>query len=428
MAARAWTADGAPEPTSTDGHAKLDPHTVHIGRQAIHDSSGELYGFELLFRSTADGQVASSAGDAATTSTIMAAFSEFPLGDLLGGLPGFVNLTRTFLVGDLPIPFDPGLAVLEILETIVVDDEVVAGAHRLRELGYELALDDFVWTREGERLLDLASIVKVDVLAQSWDDVLATVARCRRPGVRLLAEKVETQDMLERCLETGFELFQGYFLGRPQTLSADSLAPNQTMAFRLLTRLSDPNVSIDEVESIMRPDPGLTYRLLRLTNASANGLARPVSSIRDAVMLVGLQKLRAWMVLIALSSAGKGTDLTTALTRAHTCELLAGKLGDPRVRPDVAFTLGLLQGIAAVLGQTPQTMLEGLPPLSEQLNEALLDGTGRLRSILDCVLHYEQRDIDALADAPLPASEIASAYLAGMAWTTKITSTASAGL
>ncbi len=400
--------------------------SVHIGRQPIHGALGELYGFELLFRADVDASTATADGDAATTATLLAAFSEFGLPDLLGGLPGFVNLTRAFLTGELPIPFDPGLAVLEILETVTADALVVEGAGRLRDQGYELALDDFVWSAEAEPLIDLVSIVKVDVLAQTWDRVTATVERCRRPGVRLLAEKVEDRAMLERCLGAGFELFQGYFLGRPQTLTAESLAPEQSMALQLLGRLSDPAVSIDEVEAIMRPDPGLTYRLLRLANSSANDLPRPVSSIRDAVVLVGLQRLRAWMVLIALSTCAGGTDVSMALTRARTCELIARS--GSGVRPDVAFTLGLLDGIAETLGLTPLGLLSGMPPLSEQLSSALLGEPSGLRAILDAELAYERRDLEALDRANLPTPLVASCHLAAIAWTSRTTGPARAAV
>jgi c-di-GMP-related signal transduction protein len=395
--------------------------TVHIGRQPIYGAMGALYGFELLFRADVDARTAAADGDAATTATLLAAFSEFPLPDLLGGLPGFVNLTRAFLTGELPIPFDPGLAVLEILETVTADAQVVGGVSRLRDQGYQLAMDDFVWSAEAEPLLDLVSIVKVDVLALTWDEIMTTVERCRRPGLRLLAEKVEDQAMLERCLGAGFELFQGYFLGRPQTLSAGSLTPEQSMALQLLGRLSDPAVSIDEVEAIMRPDPGLTYRLLRLANSSANGLPRTVSSIRDAVVLVGLQRLRAWMVLISLSTGAGGTDVSMALTRARTCELIArsGSVGD--VRPDVAFTLGLLDGIAETLALTRLSLLEGMPPLGAQLSSALLGEPGGLRTILDAELAYETRDVEALGRASVPTPLVAASYLAAIAWTSRTT-------
>ena len=409
---------GAGEVIGTPGR-----HAVHIGRQAIHDGMGELCGFELLFRANV-GAIAGMDGDVATTATIMAAFSDFPLADLLGGLPGFVNLTRAFLTGELPIPFDPGLAVLEILENVAIDEAVVDGVRRLREQGYELALDDFVWSAEAEPLIALASIVKIDVLAMSWDEVMSTVEHCRRPGVRLLAEKVEDQAMLEQCIGAGFELFQGYFLGRPQTLTKESLSPDQSMALQLLGRLSDPLVSIDEVESILRPNPELAYRLLRLTNSSANGLPRTVSSIREAVVMVGLQRLKAWMVLISLSSSGSGTDVSKALARARTCELLSGRVAAGTVRPEVAFTVGLLDGIADTLGVEPAAMVEGMPPLGSELTDALLGLPGPLGSIRDAVLAYERAD----GSAPLPQGvseqQLAECFLSALAWTTQTTGAA----
>src|SRR5690606_13581587 len=128
-------------------------------------------------------------GDAATTRTILAAFTAFDVADLLGGRLGFVNLTRSFLTGELPVPFKPREAVLEVLETIEIDDAVVAGTHRLAAEGHTIALDDFEWSAAAEPLLEVASIVKVDVLGLPWDQVMRTVERSSRHGVRLLAER-----------------------------------------------------------------------------------------------------------------------------------------------------------------------------------------------------------------------------------------------
>ena len=123
---------GAPLPTSA----------VHVGRQPIFDDNGRLYGYELLFRDTAGSTAADGNGDAATTRTILAAFTAFDVADLLGGRFGFVNLTRSFLVGELPVPFEPGGAVLEVLETVEITPDVVAGNRKLAAAGYPIALDD----------------------------------------------------------------------------------------------------------------------------------------------------------------------------------------------------------------------------------------------------------------------------------------------
>jgi EAL and modified HD-GYP domain-containing signal transduction protein len=388
---------------------------VHVGRQPIFEAGGSLYGYELLFRDTAGATSAEGNGDAATTRTILAAFSAFDAADLLGGRLGFVNLTRSFLTGELPVPFTPHGAVLEVLETVEIDDAVVAGTRRLAEQGYRIALDDFVWSRAAEPLLEVASIVKLDVLGLTWDEVVLTADRSRRHGVRLLAERVEDEAMMQRCRDAGFSLFQGYHLGRPQTMTEQTLTPGHAIALRLLARLSDPSTTAADVGEVLRADPGLTFRLLQIANAAANGLTRGVSSIQDAVVLVGLVRLRAWLVLITLSGIGGAADgVGSALTRARTCEMVASS--GLAVRSDVAFTLGLLDGIAQSLAIPGDRLLERLPPLTDELAAALTGTSGPLRRLLDAVRGYEVGDLPAVDASGLDPAVIAEAYLGALAW------------
>jgi c-di-GMP-related signal transduction protein len=400
-----------------------DHALVHVGRQPILDREGRLYGYELLFRGAANSVVSGVAGpgdeaDAATTATILSAFAEFG-GQLLGGGLGFVNLTRAFIVGDLPVPFEPEAAVLELLETVEIDEAVIAGARQRAAEGYLLALDDFVWTPEAAPLLELAEIVKLDVLEPSWDEVLETVERCRPYQVRFLAERVEDAAMLEQASQAGFELFQGYHLGRPQTLTMESLGPGQAVALQLLSRLADPATTAREVEQILRTDPALTVRLLKIANAASSGLTRRLSSIRDAVVLVGMAKLRAWMMLIAISDSGprNAHRISGALVRARTCELVAHTIS-PLARPEAAFTLGLLHGFSEAVGIDPQELVDGLPALSEDLRAALGGEPGPLREVLDCVLGYESGYLTVLVGSPGLADKLAGAFVEAVAWTT----------
>ena len=394
---------------------------VHVGRQPILDAAGRLYGYELLFRGSATATASGAPGtgaaaDAATTATILSAFSEFG-SQLLGGRLGFVNLTKAFIVGELPVPFPPTTGVLEVLETVEVDDAVIKGAAARVAEGHRLALDDFVYGEQWEPLLHLAEIVKLDVLDVPWPVVLETVERCRPFGVTFLAERVEDAKTLERARAAGFELFQGYHLGRPQTLSMERLGPGQAVALQLLSRLADPNVTAGEVEQILRTDPALTVRLLKIAN-SASMSRRQLGSIRDAVVLVGLARLRAWMVLIATESAGgQREQVGTAMIRARTCELVAPAVS-PGVRPDTAFTLGLLHGVSEALGVPREEFVAGLPALSDELRAALTGQQGPLRAVLAAVLRYERGQLDQLADDPDAAAQLAAAYLDALAWTT----------
>ena len=400
------------------GDSSLNP--VHIARQTILTATGQLYGYELLFRDTARAGTAAHDGDSATTATIIAAFSEFSVEKLLDGRRGFVNLSRSFITGDLPLPFAPEAAALEILETIERDTEAIAGVQRLAAEGYEIVLDDFVWTPGVEPLLEVASIVKIDVLALTWDEVLETIERCRPFGNRLLAEKIEDGEMLKRCIDVGFDLFQGYHLGRPETRSTQTISPSQTRALQILGRLSAPDVTPAGVEDEVLRDPALMYRLLRIANSASTGLDRPVSSIRETLVLVGLTRLRAWLVLLSMSSPGGSViGLTNALVRASTCEGAARRAGS--VRADAAFTLGLLDGLADSLGLQAADLPSLLPFLDPDLVSALAGAPGPMRDLLDAVRAYEETNDGLMRNAGISLSALSDSYLDALAWTTSVT-------
>lgn len=402
--------------------------TIHIGRQPVYDLEGRLYGYELLFRpaisasgSGVDGSTGPEA-DVATSSTILAAFSDFSSAELLGGRLGFINLTRGFIVGNLPLPFEPDGVVLEILETVSVDQEVVDGVRGLCDRGFRIALDDFTWSAAAEPLLELVHLVKIDVLGLPWEQVMATVERCRPHGVRLLAERVEDEETLRRCVTAGFELFQGYHLGRPQTLTAEGLTPNQAVALRLVAALGDPGTSAPDVEKLMSQDAALTYRLLRIANSAAYARPRPLSRLRDAVVLVGMARLRAWLVLATMEAGGgTGAGLTDAIVLARTCEIVT-RATSATIAPETAFTLGLLHGLVTGLGTTTDDLVRGMPALDPRLEAALLDGdaasTGpdpvvaELRRVLDAVLTYLDGSLPTWPDGDV----LTGAYLEALAW------------
>src|SRR4051812_1807092 len=208
---------------------------VHGRRQPVFSRHGDVHGDELLFRGAAGAVDADERGAYATSRVLITAFTEIGIEPLCGRGLCFVNLTREFLVGDLPLPFDAEQVVLEILETVEIDDEVVAAVAELVRLGYRIALDDYVFGLGHEPLLELAAYVKIDVLETPPDALATTVERCRKyAGVKLVAERLETPEQLDRARALGFDYFQGYILGRPQVVSAAALSPSRLARVELL--------------------------------------------------------------------------------------------------------------------------------------------------------------------------------------------------
>jgi EAL and modified HD-GYP domain-containing signal transduction protein len=389
---------------------------VHVGRQPIYNLEREVMGYELLFRS-ASRTPADLGGTYATGQVIVNAFTEFGVSQLVGNRLCFLNLTRHFLIGELPLPFGPDQVVLEVLETVVVDDRVFDGVVGLARQGYRIALDDFVLGSGHDRLLKVASYVKLDILGSDPDDLRKTVEMCRPyPNVTFIAERVETDAQLAFAQTLGCELVQGYLLGRPQVLSMQALSASRLGRVQLMTALLSPTVEIDEIVSLVTRDPALSFRLLSATNAASTGLPRRVSSVHEAVMLLGTARVRQWVSLMALADASDADEalLINAVSRARMCQLIAVKRG---CSGEAAFTAGLLLGVAELLGTPVGALVERLP-LAPELAAAVVDGAGELGRVLAAVWAYERLEPPA-SGWPVPMAQLSQAYLAAAGWSTQ---------
>ncbi|HYN97115.1 MAG TPA: HDOD domain-containing protein [Pilimelia sp.] len=367
--------------------------TVHVGRQAVYDRAREIVGYELLFRRDAAAVTATERGSDATSQVIITSITEIGLGALVGDRRCFLNLTRDFLVGDLPLPFGPDQMVLEVLEALHIDDELVRGVERLVDKGYVIALDDFVCGQGYERLLGLASLVKIDVLEADTADVLAAVTACRRfPHLRLVAERLETDEHVRFAMDAGFDYFQGYALGRPEVVSVAALAPPRLRGIELLGLLVDNNLPASQLTSLIISDAALSVRMLAAANADALGLPVQISSVQEAILLLGGARLRDWTALMlasdSLAGAAPKQHSGAAIGRARRCQKLAERLGVPA---ESAFAVGLISAVAETLDE-PAAVLAPRLSLSDELTEALVHGTGPLGELLSLVTAYEATD------------------------------------
>nr|WP_281270875.1 HDOD domain-containing protein [Actinoplanes lutulentus] len=386
-----------------------------MGRQPIFDAKGVVVAYELLFRGRMDA-VASGRQDTYATSTVMVnAFTEFGIAEVAGNRPCFINLTREFVTGRLPLPFGPEQVVLEILETVEIDDEVIAGITALAEAGYRIALDDFVWGSGHERLLGLASYVKLDLLDGDLSDLDRIVGEIRQhPGLKIVAERLETAEQLAIADRYGMELRQGYVLSRPQVLSTPSLSPSRLRRLELVAALMHPDVRLDKVTTIIASDPALALRVLRVSNSVAAGVVSRISSVRQAIMLIGLTHIRRWATLMVVDDVGEAPEeqLLTALTQARLCETVAPRFG---ADPAEAFVAGLINGMAQVMAMTPAAMVEQLP-LTAEVSDALTTGSGRLGEVLRAVRAYGEGDWGT--------DDLAGPFLDAMRWSTRTLSAA----
>lgn len=399
------------------GHQRVGMvRNVRVGRQGIYDGSRSLLAYELLFRSYEAIGDAQLAGERATSQVIASTFGTFGLDNIANGRPVFINFTRAFLTGIIPIPVEPAGVVIEVVDNVLVDSELLAGLGILRDEGYRIAACDYRGEPDRGALLDLVDYVKVNVSANP-PELLAEIAeRVREYGAALVATHVDDEETFRDCIELGFELFQGPMLQRPTVLERRTLSPSQLICARLLSDLADPDAKIERIEQLVGSDPGLAMRLLRSANSAASGTASNVTSLRQALVIIGPRRLRSWVVLTlleggAVTAASDG--LWSVLARAFACRRLGGE------RADLAFTIGLLSGASELLGVEPEVVAEG-SGINTEARTALLDGNGEAGRALISVLAHERDDDEGVASTGLLPFDVSRAYLEALSESLKL--------
>ena len=386
--------------------------SIFLGRQPILDTSRRRHGYELLYRSgQADAAFFADPHDA-TKRVVEQALLEWGLVDLVGDGIAFINVTPEFLDSGLYEVLPSEQVVFEIRASAVDEPGTVDAVRRAVRDGYRVALDDVVEACP-VGLADMApyvEIVKVDVQGATLERVADLVAMLQRraPNALLLAERVETLEAFEHCRKLGFELFQGYFFARPEVVQRAARPISRQGAVGLMAALQDPALAIDDLVDLASADPTLTYRLLRLVNASSTGLANRIDSVRHAIVLLGLDHVRQLATLLTMAgSASTNRELLTlAVTRAHMVRQLLAE------RPEAAqgFTTGMLSVIDALFGAPMDELLADLP-VHDAVREALLHRRGPIGEVMQLVHAHEQADVaelERLGDIDLAA--IRAAY------------------
>ncbi|HEY1511548.1 MAG TPA: HDOD domain-containing protein [Solirubrobacteraceae bacterium] len=382
---------------------------VFVARQPIFNRDLEVVGYELLFRSREAQAIPTPEG--ATANVVLNAFTEIGLDRIVGDRTAWINVSRDFVLNGLVQTLPSGKVRLELLEDQMLDEQLIAALAELTNEGYRVALDDFAYSEAAEPLLELVDVVKLDVLALGRQGMQEHATRLKHRGVTLLAEKVETQEDYAFCAELGCELFQGYFFCRPELLHDRGIVASRLSLLEVIAALQDPAVDIAQLERLIARDVSLSFRLLRYINSAFFGLRMEISSIRQALALLGVQNLRRWATLSVFASIDdKPPELTvTALTRGRFSELagqplnaIAGEL----------FTLGMFSVIDALMDTPIDEVLASIP-FPRDMREALVAHEGEKGMLLDCVQALEAGDFDR-AHSLIP--DAGTLYVEALVW------------
>lgn len=391
-------------------------------RQPILTHDKVLHGYELLFRNSME-NVFPVVDDEKATSKMMEGLSlDLGLENISSGELAFINFTKQSLLLGHPLLLPADKIVVEILESVSPCDEVYEQIKHLNELGYTIALDDFIHCEAWEAFYPLCKIIKVDCLHVSdtqLKDVL-DIAK-RHPHLTLLAEKVETIDVFKAYSKLGFTLFQGYFFSKPEVIKGVYLSPNHATLSSLLSEITKEEVDTSKIVDLLELDPSIAYKLLRYAQSPLFMRRNPISSIRQAVIMLGQKELEKFISLLCAATFGEGktTELMKlSLQRAKLCDFFAMKTNNQEHQSS-AFLVGMFSLLDAMLDAKLSDVLNNLP-LGQDIKKALTEHEGWLYHAIEVCFEFERGDWDSMQEIckrhDLDFNDMLQAYSDAIMW------------
>ena len=393
----------------------------YAARQPILDRNKDLYAYELLFRDGLENAFPDIDGDEATSRIIEGSQFSFGLEDFLGDKPGFINFTLDTLPKNYASMLPKEQVVIEILETVQPGKRLLALCEKLKQQGYILALDDYIHQPVWRHFYPVIDIIKVDFRSTSTDTIdQIKTAIADFPHIKLLAEKVETNEEFQLAMDLGFAYFQGYFFSKPEVMQSKALSPAQMTLAELLYETSKSEMDLGKITEVFQRDVHLSYKLLRYSNSAVFKRRAEIETIKQALVVLGQVELKKFLSLLftAQISSDKPAELMRmSMTRARFAEGLAQVHG--KVDTAKAFLTGLMSLMDAILDEPIESVMSKLP-LAKEIKDALIDKSGIMADYIKLIEFYEtahwQQANKAIEQMQLPAEKIPDAYHAAIQW------------
>jgi c-di-GMP-related signal transduction protein len=392
---------------------------VFVARQPIFTRQKKLFGYELLFRSGMSNAFPDLDGDVATSNLLSSSFFSVGIDRIAGGRKSFINFTEALLLRGTPSLFPQEMIMVEILEDIKPSAEVIGACRLLKNQGYTLALDDFVFDDSFVELLPLIDIVKIDFQRTPVAEIHSLLRLLQPYSCRLLAEKLEDYDGFNRALDLGFSLFQGYFFSRPEVLKNKDIPQDKLTVLRLISEINRSEFDVSALEKLISRDVAISYKLLKYLNSAYFSRLAPIKSIRQAVAFLGERGVKLFVSLIATSQLAENKPdelVRLAIIRARFLEQLGLHL---KADSGEFFLLGLFSLIDAMLDNSMEYLVTRLP-VSKAIRQALVERSGPLAGPLRLVESYERADWRTVEywreHFMLDEQQVVSMHLDGIGW------------
>ncbi|WP_177213425.1 EAL and HDOD domain-containing protein [Proteiniclasticum ruminis] len=398
---------------------------MYIARQPIFKVNMDVYGYELLFRAKKESVAYDGLSATSATASVISGLMEEGFSTIVDNKRAFINFNEELLTSDVLELINKDTLVIELLETVEVNDSIKNRMKELKSAGYEIALDDFQEDYKGYPLKEYAKIIKFDLIRTPLESIRESVRDALSEGKILLAEKVETESEFLLAKSMGFKLFQGFFFSRPTIVGKNKAvrASTQNQYLRIFKELQKEEPSFQVLAEIIEKDVALSYKLLRVIKEKSQGDL--VYSIKKALSYMGLKELDRWIRILMIQDLGseKPKELVyVSLIRSKLAEEIAVSTHLKNARYEASM-MGLFSTLDALLDMDMEEALKGVN-LSPRVSSALLHSQGELsliRQIIESQERGEWQKLDLLASVMnVKEEEVYGYYMKAVRWAKEV--------
>ena len=405
---------------------------IFVGRQPILTQDGDIYAYELLYRNSIDNYFPDIDSNKATIGLLVNTFLTIGIDQMAGERFTFINYTGEMLAQDIFSDLVHKKVVIEILEDVAITPSLLTRLRELKNAGFKLALDDFILQEQyvaQTELFRLVDYIKVDFLSTTDAERIVIEKFIKTyPEVTLLAEKIETAEQFNAAKKSGYKLFQGYYFAKPEVIKGVEIPANVNLQFQIIEQLNQETPNIDEIAELIIRDMSLSFKLLRFINTLAFNVPKQITSIKQALVLLGLKEVKKWMYILALHGMKEGAEMGRiqalvdySLTRAKLCELLAKRTG--KNNTEAFFLTGMFSLINVIMNRSWEEILQ-LIPLSEEVAQTLNGQQTEITSYLQLAKAVERFNWEQIGhlseELGITKSELSGLSLNAHRWARKI--------
>ena len=394
----------------------------YIVRQPIKDTNKQIIGYEIMYHGENQAYGAEDPGsgqsDYAVADTVYNVLTQNVDKGLKGSL-NFMTFNSTLLTKKAPRLFEKSSLVIQINDSVIIHPLAMHFVKQYAKEGYKIAVNEFQFLPRYISLMGDIDYIKLNFRTASEATLRNVIELAHSMGKQVIATDITDEALYNKALGMGVEMLQGSYVAETLATKAHNSGYLESNFFRLMVAVTRESPDVEEIEHIISMDATLTYGLLRIANSVYYAMRNRVTTIRQAVMTLGIGQLKQWVYLLSASNEESEIDpaseefLKLSFMRASFCsELMDYAQGMPISKGD-AYLMGMFSTLNYLIDAPLEEILAQVP-LPDEIRDALLRQEGRCGKLFKLVLCYERADWDQInqlaEELGIPNNQLTNLY------------------